>query len=102
MKEVLDLGLHMCIYPEGTRNKTGMPLKEFHNGAFRLAVETQKPILPALLFNTKKALPLNKFFYFWPAKLEIHFLKPISPANKTTDELKTEVFETMKDYFTSH
>jgi 1-acyl-sn-glycerol-3-phosphate acyltransferase len=22
MKEALDMGLHMCIYPEGTRNKT--------------------------------------------------------------------------------
>ena len=25
MKEVLDMGLHMCIYPEGTRNKTTSP-----------------------------------------------------------------------------
>ena len=28
MKEVLNMGMHMCIYPEGTRNKTSMPLKE--------------------------------------------------------------------------
>src|ERR1700733_6542947 len=35
MKEVLDMGLHMCIYPEGTRNKSGQPLKAFHDGAFR-------------------------------------------------------------------
>ena len=37
MKEVLDMGLHMCIYPEGTRN-TFEPIKSFHDGAFRLAV----------------------------------------------------------------
>ena len=37
MKEVLDQGLHMCIYPEGTRNTTGEPLKSFHDGAFKLA-----------------------------------------------------------------
>ena len=30
MKEVLDMGLHMCIYPEGTRNITSEPLQRFH------------------------------------------------------------------------
>jgi len=35
MKEVLEWGMHMCIYPEGTRNKTNDPLKSFHDGAFR-------------------------------------------------------------------
>ena len=25
MKEVLNMGMHMCIYPEGTRNKTNLP-----------------------------------------------------------------------------
>jgi len=33
MKAVLAMGLHMCIYPEGTRNKTNEPLKSFHGGA---------------------------------------------------------------------
>src|SRR6185436_5631575 len=35
MKDVLQMGMHMCIYPEGTRNKTTAPLQPFHNGAFR-------------------------------------------------------------------
>src|SRR5689334_11196615 len=52
MKEVLENGLHMCIYPEGTRNKTAEPLQRFHDGAFRLAVDTRHSILPALIFNT--------------------------------------------------
>ena len=37
MKDVIDIGMHMCIYPEGTRNKTTAPLKSFHDGAFKLA-----------------------------------------------------------------
>src|ERR1700761_1929276 len=40
MKDVLEMGLHMCIYPEGTRNKTTDPLKTFHDGAFRLCLMT--------------------------------------------------------------
>ena len=102
MKETLRNGMHMGIYPEGTRNRTSEPLKKFHDGAFKLAIDTGSEVIPSVIFNTKKALPLNKFFYFWPANLEIHFLKPISPVNKTSGELKNEVFETMKDYFIKH
>lgn len=42
MKDVLEKGMHMCIYPEGTRNKTENPLKSFHDGAFRLSFDTGK------------------------------------------------------------
>src|SRR5439155_14872246 len=56
MKEVLQMGMHMCIYPEGTRNKTNEPLQRFHDGAFRLAVETKKDIMPAVIFYTNKVL----------------------------------------------
>ena len=103
MKEVLDLGLHMCIYPEGTRNKTDKPLKEFHNGAFRLAVETQKPILPALLFNTKKALPPGKGFFFWPTKFEIHYLPPVNVSSADNyEELKQRLHDVMSSYYVAH
>ena len=37
MQKVLAAGINMCIYPEGTRNRTGQPLKSFYDGAFRLA-----------------------------------------------------------------
>jgi 1-acyl-sn-glycerol-3-phosphate acyltransferase len=103
MKEVLDMGIHMCIYPEGTRNKTRMPLKEFHDGAFKLAVENKTGILPALIFNTKKVLPPGKIFFFWPSKMEIHFLPPVN-ADKLNDfeVLKQKLHQVMADYYTSH
>ena len=63
MKEVLNMGMHMCIYPEGTRNKTNLPLKEFYDGAFKLAVDTGTSILPALIFNTKKYFHQIKFSF---------------------------------------
>ena len=98
MKEVLQQGLHMCIYPEGTRNKTKEPLQRFHDGAFRLAVDAQKAIIPALIFNTAKVLP-RKTFFFWPVKVEMHFLPQIEVANKTVQEVKQEAFEIMKTYY---
>lgn len=99
MKEVLKMGLHMCLYPEGTRNKTAEPLQKFHDGAFRLAVDAQKEIIPAVIFYTHIVLPRNKTFYFWPHKVEMHFLPPISPKDRTLDAIKTEAFETMKNYY---
>jgi 1-acyl-sn-glycerol-3-phosphate acyltransferase len=101
MRQVLDMGLHMCIYPEGTRNKTSEPLQRFHSGAFRLSVDSGKSILPALIFNTKKALP-RKSFYFWPAKIELHYLEPVSPLEFPSSEaLKEEVFNMMKRHYVS-
>lgn len=100
MKEVLNLGMHMCIYPEGTRNKSEMPLKEFHDGAFKLAVETETDILPALIFNTKKVLPPGEVFFFWPLKMELHFLPPV-PVTKFDDfELvKQKLHKMMSEYY---
>lgn len=101
MKEVLEQGLHMCIYPEGTRNKTKEPLLRFQDGAFRLAIDTKKQIIPAVIFNTAKALPRKKFFY-WPQVVEMHFLPPIPVEGRTVQEVKVEAFNIMRDYYVKH
>jgi 1-acyl-sn-glycerol-3-phosphate acyltransferase len=103
MKTVLKNGWHVCIYPEGTRNKTSEPLQPFKDGAFRLAVETGKPIMPCLLFNTAKALPANKSFYFSPHRLQMHFLEPVMvKEGDTAESLKNEVHLKMKAYYEAH
>jgi len=99
MKKVLAKGMHMGIYPEGTRNKTAEPLKQFHAGAFRLSTDTGKPIIPTIILNTKKVIPLNKTFYFWPSRIEMHFLPEVSPQGLTSDQLKEKVFGIMKEYY---
>jgi 1-acyl-sn-glycerol-3-phosphate acyltransferase len=102
MKNVLSLGMHMCIYPEGTRNKTSLPLKEFHDGAFRLAKETGVRIIPAVIFNTKKILPPGKSIYFHPAKMEIHFLPPLHSEEENYVALKEKTYEIMSEYYLQH
>ncbi len=99
MKLVLDNHLDMVIYPEGTRNRTNEPLKSFYDGAFRLAVDTKKPIIPTLVFNTKKVMPAHKFFYMLPYKLEMHFLPAVESTGCTTKELKEKIFKQMWDYY---
>jgi 1-acyl-sn-glycerol-3-phosphate acyltransferase len=100
MKAVLQMGLHMCIYPEGTRNLTKDPLKSFHNGAFKLSMDTGKRIIPAIIFNTQKVMPADKIFYCMPHALSIHFLPPVNiEQTDTAETLKQRVHRIMSEYY---
>jgi 1-acyl-sn-glycerol-3-phosphate acyltransferase len=99
MKKVLAAGLHMGIYPEGTRNRSKEPIKKFYDGAFKLAVDSGKKVLPCVMHNTAKALPTDKFFWLMPTKLSMQFLPAISSTGKTSEQLRTEVFEIMVNEF---
>ncbi|MEN9459210.1 MAG: hypothetical protein RL135_1815 [Bacteroidota bacterium] len=102
MKAALEKGFHMCIYPEGTRNRTAAPLKNFYDGAFKLAADSGHSIIPAVILNTKKALPANKFFYLLPHALAIHFLEPIEVNAQSASVLKEIVYNKMADYYLKH
>jgi 1-acyl-sn-glycerol-3-phosphate acyltransferase len=105
MIEALNKGLHLCLFPEGTRNKTSEPLARFYDGAFKVAIQAQKPIIPGLIFGTKKILDSNKKMWAWPHKVEFHFLPEISTEGLTaenTDQLKLKVFNTMKDHYVAN
>ncbi len=102
MRKVLRTGIHMCIYPEGTRNRTTMPLKKFYDGAFKLATDTKTAIIPSLIFNTNKALPVNRTFYFLPRQLEIHFLPAVDSCNCSSEQLKEKVFKVMQEYYVAN
>jgi len=99
MKRVLNNGLDMLIYPEGTRNKTDNPLKSFYDGAFRLSVDTGKPIVPVVILNTKKILPAKPILYLRPGKIILNILPAISPVGHTTETLKKLVFDIMAEHY---
>lgn len=102
MKKVLETGLDMLIYPEGTRNRTNEPLKSFHNGAFKLAIDTKKPIIPVVLLNTKKILPAKPAMYFTPGKIQMDILPAIYPEGHSIDSLKNKVFKIMANHYTAN
>lgn len=94
--------LDMVLYPEGTRNKTDKPLGNFQDGAFKLAIQTNKEVIPVVLFNSKKVLPAAKPFFLQPSRLELHILPAHSPIGKTAKELKENIFQEMWNYIESH
>ncbi|MFM7672651.1 MAG: lysophospholipid acyltransferase family protein [Bacteroidota bacterium] len=99
MKRVLAQGMHMCIYPEGTRNRTDQPLKSFYDGAFKLAIESGHSIIPAVLFHTRDILSPTRSFYFQPHPIVLEFLPPISPIGETVESLKEKTFQTMWTHY---
>lgn len=78
MKNALKDGLHICLYPEGTRNKSNEPLLPFKEGAFKLAIKTKTPIMVGAINGTKEILPATgPAFWFWPKRIEIVFSEAI-------------------------
>jgi 1-acyl-sn-glycerol-3-phosphate acyltransferase len=71
----------VMIFPEGTRSKTG-DLLPFKDGAFRLAVEAQVPVLPLVVAGTRNAMPKGSFL-FGRARAEVRALDPISTEGLT-------------------
>lgn len=59
--EVIDSGISVVIYPEGTISDKGK-LKPFKNGAFKLAIEKQVPIVPVVNLNNWHFLENGGFF----------------------------------------
>jgi len=99
MRNVLRGDMHMCIYPEGTRNRTDEPLKPFFDGAFKLAVDTKKSVIPTVIFGTKEAMPIHKGLFLLPTRLSMHFLPAVSSEGLKAAELKDKVFEIMKAHY---
>ena len=65
----LQNGLSICIFPEGlVPIDESVVLSEFKNGAFRLAIEHQIPIVPMSFYDCKKKFSYT-FLSGGPGKL---------------------------------
>jgi 1-acyl-sn-glycerol-3-phosphate acyltransferase len=99
LKSVIGKGISVLFFPEGTYNKTHQPLKDFYNGAFRVAVETQTPIKPVLFLDSYARMPYQNVTLLNPGRCRIIFLDEIGVAGFTTKDteiLKRKVFEIME------
>jgi 1-acyl-sn-glycerol-3-phosphate acyltransferase len=100
LKNILKKGISVVIAPEGTFNMTGKPLKEFYDGAFKIAIETQTPIKPVLFLDAHDRMNYKSFLSLTPGKARIVYLDTI-PANEYSLQnvqiLKQKVFNLMEE-----
>jgi 1-acyl-sn-glycerol-3-phosphate acyltransferase len=100
LKAILRKNVSVVIAPEGTFNMTGKPLKDFYDGAFRIAIETQTPIKPVLFLDAFKRLNYKSIFSFSPGKSRAVFLEEISVEGLNQNdlpELKIRVYDQMHE-----
>ncbi|MBR2401458.1 MAG: 1-acyl-sn-glycerol-3-phosphate acyltransferase [Lachnospiraceae bacterium] len=50
--EKIKRGVSICIFPEGTRNKTPDTFLPFHDGSFKIAQKTGCPVIPMAINNS--------------------------------------------------
>ena len=78
---------HISIFPEGGFNETGEPMTSFYDGAFRLAINAQVPLLPLLFPDTVNRWHFSGWWKLWPGKNRAVFLDPISVQGLTLKDL---------------
>lgn len=99
LKQMLQSGISVLVFPEGTQNRSAQPLQPFYDGAFKLAMDTGYDIAPFLIRNTRKLWSADDGMRFKPGNIEVEFL-PTIPAstfqNLTIAELKAQTYELMQ------
>src|SRR5450432_98864 len=105
LKSLLKHHISICIFPEGTFNETGKPLKTFYDGAFRISVETQTSIKPVLFLDNYTIMNYRSVFSLKHAKSRAVFLEEISPEGYNLRQIpgfKQKVFELMESKLKSY
>lgn len=100
LKSVLKKGISIFLFPEGTFNLTGKPLKEFYDGAFRLAIETQTPVKPVLFLDGYARMHYSSIFSLTPGRCRSVFLEEVPVAGldlKDVRNLKQLVEDKMEN-----
>lgn len=81
----LDQRVSVMIFPEGTRSSSG-ELGEFKDGAFRLAIDKQVPIVPLVVHGTRSALRPHDW-RFGTSDADVYVLDSIDTVGLTGDDV---------------
>lgn len=91
---VLADGIHMTVFAEGTRSRTGR-LLPFKKGPFLLAQRSGAPIVPVVIYGTETML-VKGSFGIRPGTAHLRFLEPVDTTQFTNrDALMQEVRQRM-------
>ena len=74
--DLLRGGATLCLFPEGTRSRTGA-VAEFKGGAFQSAIDAGAQVVPVALEGTGAVLPVDGFFRARPGPIRVVFGQPL-------------------------
>ncbi|MCV9387194.1 1-acyl-sn-glycerol-3-phosphate acyltransferase [Reichenbachiella ulvae] len=99
MKELVEKGYSIAIYPEGKRSVDGK-LTRFHKGAFYLAEELKLDITPIILYGHGYVMPKHEY-YFKSAPCDTVVLPRIKYGDLTFGEGYRQRTKKISAYFKS-
>jgi len=82
--DALRSGLHIFVFPEGTRSPDGK-LLPFKKGAFFLAAETGAPMVPIVIRGTERMMRKGSLKVV-PGEVVVRFLPVVEPQSFATRE----------------
>ena len=100
LKSVLRKEISVLVFPEGTFNMTGGPLKEFYAGAFRIAIETGTPVKPVLFLDMYNRMNYRSLLSLSPGKSRAVFLPEVSVEGLTAEDvvmLREKIYAMMEE-----
>ena len=99
-RENLAAGNSIMMFPEGTRSLTGK-LRGFKTGAFDLAKDAKRPLLPIVVHGTASALPKRGVVLQGRHRIVIEVLDPITYttfAEEEAEDLMLRVRELISEH----
>ena len=101
LKELLDQGEIVVIYPEGTRTRTGKMLP-FKNGAAWIAKDCHVPIMPVGMAGTDDVLPPGEVWPNLSRRFALSIGAPIAPEQfaETPKQITANLREIVVDLHT--
>lgn len=100
LKNDIANGQSILIFAEGTMNQTEKPLADFYDGAFRIAIETQTPIIPFVMINNRRLLPRKDPLKARPGLITTILLPELSVVGLSMDDvpmLKQKIYDLMEE-----
>ncbi len=85
--EYMKKGISICIYPEGTRNKTDEPVQAFHAGSFKPAEKTGSPVIPMAITYSKPVFE-DHLPVLYRTSIILRYGSPIETASLTPEARK--------------
>lgn len=85
----------VMFFPEGTRSRDGR-MQPFKDGAFKLAIKTQTPILPLVLDGSQACLPKNSWKFGVARNIRLRVLPPVETTGLTPQDT-TALREQIRD-----
>jgi 1-acyl-sn-glycerol-3-phosphate acyltransferase len=75
-KSWLRRGLHVLVFPEGTRSRNG-DLLRFRQGAFALAQRADVPVLPVAITGTRRIIRKGALLFTFVGHAHVEVLRPV-------------------------